>query len=203
MVCADVWDHSWVCMTPLSSKPSALFNPYSDAMGFDHDHQVGPRLAAALVNAGTDEPLGPLLEEHEVRRPALDAPDVQALRAWAGRLRQVFAARAPQDRCTAVNTLLADVSGSLYLSMHDDTPPHLHLAPDDHDVVARVRSVTAGGLAFFVAWAHGERLGLCARERCSRAYVDVSRAGRQRYCSARCGNADAVARHRAGRSSRP
>lgn len=192
-----------MCITPLSSKPSIPFNPYSATMGFDHDHQVGPRLAAALVNAGTEEPLEPLLEEHEIRRPALDDPDVRAVRAWAGRLHQVFAATTPQDRCAAVNTLLTDVSGGLYLSMHDDTPPHLHLAPDDHDVVARVRSVTAGGLAFFVAWAHGGRLGLCARETCSRAYVDASRAGRQRYCSARCGNTDAVARHRAGRPNRP
>ena len=166
-------------------------------MGFDHDHQVGPRLAAALVNARPEDPLGPLLVAHEIRRPSLGEAQADSLRSWAGPLREAFAARSPEGRCTAVNALLADVPGTLHLSMHDGTPPHLHLAPDDHDVVARVRSVTAGGLAFFVAWAHGERLGLCAREQCARAFVDTSRAGRQRYCSARCGNTEAVARHRA------
>ncbi|WP_426990663.1 CGNR zinc finger domain-containing protein [Pseudarthrobacter sp. Y6] len=48
-------------------------------------------------------------------------------------------------------------------------------------------------------------MGACARESCSQAFVDSSKAGRQRYCSARCGNTDAVARHRqsAKRASSP
>ncbi|WP_306904210.1 CGNR zinc finger domain-containing protein [Arthrobacter pascens] len=47
-----------------------------------------------------------------------------------------------------------------------------------------------------VAWSGGERIGSCARTGCLNAFVDNSKAGRQRYCSARCGNTDAVARHR-------
>jgi len=41
-----------------------------------------------------------------------------------------------------------------------------------------------------------DRLGRCAREGCEMIYVDVSRGGRQRYCSPRCANRDAVRRHR-------
>jgi predicted RNA-binding Zn ribbon-like protein len=165
-------------------------------MGFDHDHQVGPLLAAALVNASGAAALEALLVEHGVRRPALTAESAREVADWSLRLRGVFEADGPQARCDAVNALLTEVSGALYLSTHDGTPPHLHLAPDEDDVVARVRAVTAGGLAFFVASAHGTRCGTCARPRCDRAFVDVSRGGRQRYCSARCGNTDAVARHR-------
>jgi len=165
-------------------------------MIFDHDHQVGPLLAAALVNADGEESLEGLLVEHRIRRPALSPTDAHEVGAWAVRLRQVFEAESPDDRCARVNALLAEISGALYLSTHDGTLPHLHLAPDTDGITARVRAVTAGGLAFFIASAHGRRFGLCARERCDRAFVDVSRGGRQRYCSARCGNTDAVARHR-------
>lgn len=165
-------------------------------MIFDHDHQVGPLLAAALVNADGEESLAGLLVEHGIRRPVLTPAGAREVAAWATRLRQVFEAESPEARCDSVNALLAEISGALYLSMHDGTPPHLHLAPDEDDIAARVRAVTAGGLAFFIASAHGRRFGVCDRERCDRAFVDVSRGGRQRYCSARCGNTDAVARHR-------
>lgn len=196
-------------------------------MGFDHDHQVGPRLAAALVNSTASATphrgrartpgavahesahealaLEDLLEAHGIRRPALTASAAREIAGWAERLRTVFAASDVEARCTAVNALLAEVSGALYLSTHDGTPPHVHLVPDEQEVTARVRSVTAGGLAFYLAWSGGTRLGTCGRPRCDRVFVDASRGGRQRYCSARCGNTDAVARHRArgGRASAP
>lgn len=44
------------------------------------------------------------------------------------------------------------------------------------------------------AWA---RLGAYAGDGCQQVFVYTSRNGRRRYCSARCGNYDAVARHRA------
>ena len=62
--------------------------------------------------------------------------------------------------------------------------------------MSRVKAVTTGGLALFIAWSGGLRIGTCARPACVRAFIDNSKAGRQRYCSARCGNTDAVARHR-------
>lgn len=187
-------------MTPCWGNTSKAFNHYSGSMGFDHDHQVGPLLAAALVNADGHGPLEGLLAEHGIRRPSLTAADAREVAAWAARLREVFEADTPQARCDAVNALLAEISGALYLSMHDGTPPHVHLVPDEDAVTARVRSVTAGGLAFFIAATHGRRFGICARPRCDRAFVDASRGGRQRYCSARCGNTDAVARHRRQRA---
>ncbi|WP_425086266.1 CGNR zinc finger domain-containing protein, partial [Streptomyces hainanensis] len=40
-----------------------------------------------------------------------------------------------------------------------------------------------------------------ARRGCGLAYVDTSRNGRRAYCSVRCANNDAVARHREQRRS--
>jgi len=41
------------------------------------------------------------------------------------------------------------------------------------------------------------RLGRCALDECTAIYADTSRNGRQRYCSPKCANRDAVRRHRA------
>ncbi|MGY4541312.1 putative RNA-binding Zn ribbon-like protein [Arthrobacter sp. UYNi723] len=100
------------------------------------------------------------------------------------------------ERCRSINSLLDRSSGRISLTTHDDSRPHLHLFPEGDDILSRVKAVTAGGLALFIAWSGGQRIGTCARAACLRAFIDNSKAGRQRYCSARCGNTDAVARHR-------
>ncbi|WP_256987277.1 CGNR zinc finger domain-containing protein [Rhodococcoides fascians] len=56
--------------------------------------------------------------------------------------------------------------------------------------------MTAGGLALFTVEAGGLRLGECSAHRCNLVFVDTSRNGRRAYCSTRCANGDAVARHR-------
>lgn len=177
------------------------FNHYTQRMGYSHESQVGAQLAAALVNAPDGQDLEELLRGFSIRDPALDAASAQGLRTWAAELGPVFEAEDIEGRCTAVNRLLDRAAGRISLTVHDGSRPHLHLFPEGDDVLSRVKAVTVGGLALFIAWSGGERIGSCLRGSCSRAYVDNSKAGRQRYCSARCGNTDAVARHRQLRSS--
>ena len=83
--------------------------------------------------------------------------------------------------------------------MHDGLSPHLHFASDDDPLVSRVKAVTASGLAIFAVGASGQRLGVCARAGCSTVFYDTSRNGTRTYCTARCGNHEAVRRHRGGR----
>ncbi|WP_461163997.1 CGNR zinc finger domain-containing protein [Arthrobacter sp. R4-81] len=165
-------------------------------MAYSHENQVGAQLAAALVNAPEGQNLEALLQDFNIREPMLDAKAEQGLHTWAGELRPAFAAQNVDERCTAINSLLDSVAGTISLTTHDGSRPHLHLFPEGDDVLSRVKAVTAGGLALFMAWSGGERIGSCARATCFKAFVDNSKAGRQRYCSARCGNTDAVARHR-------
>lgn len=165
-------------------------------MAYSHENQVGAELAAALVNAPEGHNLEALLREFSIREPSLDTKAEQGLQTWAGELRPAFAAQTVDERCSAINALLGRAAGTVSLTTHDDSRPHLHLFPEGDDVLSRVKAVTAGGLALFMAWSGGERIGSCARESCFKAFVDNSKAGRQRYCSARCGNTDAVARHR-------
>ncbi|MFJ4173973.1 CGNR zinc finger domain-containing protein [Microbacterium sp. NPDC089696] len=169
-------------------------------MLFAHDNMPGVHLSAALVNAAVSEVARPaleaLLDEHGIRRPQLDVEQAALLHDWAVRLRAVFAAEDVDARTVAVNALLTVGTTGVYLTTHDGRRPHLHFTPEDDDVVGRVRAVTAGGLAIFTVESEGERLGACLRAGCRAVFVDTSRNGRRRYCSARCGNYDAVHRHR-------
>jgi predicted RNA-binding Zn ribbon-like protein len=170
-------------------------------MQFNHDNMHGVRLAESLVNMLADGPwdgsaLQDLLASHLFRSPQVTATNQDELRAWAVRLQTVFAAADQEGRCTAVNALLAEGVRRVFLTTHDDMLPHLHFADASETLVERVRAVTAGGLAIFMTEAAGERLGVCAWRDCNRVFADTSRGGNRAYCSARCGNADAVRRYR-------
>ncbi|WP_345891086.1 CGNR zinc finger domain-containing protein [Gordonia sp. PDNC005] len=161
---------------------------------------TGPLLSADLVNLVGDgwsaETVAQAFAQHTIRRPDIDDGGLAELRRWAIRLRTAFEAADEDATCDAINALLVDGAGQVYLTSHGHFRPHLHFAPDDGDVVSRVMAVTSGGLAVFTVEAGGRRLGACTRSGCARVFVDVSRNGRRAYCSARCGNTDAVSRHR-------
>lgn len=170
-------------------------------MQFNHDNMHGVRLAESLVNMLGDGPwdsdvLQELLTGHMFRSPRVTPEYRGELREWAVRLQTVFAAEDQAARCTAVNDLLAAGVRRVFLTTHDDMLPHLHFADASETLVERVRAVTAGGLAIFMTEAAGERLGVCAWRDCHRVFADTSRGGNRTYCSARCGNADAVRRYR-------
>lgn len=169
-------------------------------MQFNHDNMTGSLLAAQLATlhgrgwstAGATE----VLRDFSVRRSELDDAASGQLESWAATLRVVFSAPNEISRCEAINTLLDAATARIYLTMHDNLKPHLHFTSDDDDIVARVKAVTAGGLAIFTLESEGGRLGACQREGCPEVFVDTSRNGRRAYCTTRCGNHVAVRRHR-------
>ncbi|GAA5119647.1 CGNR zinc finger domain-containing protein [Pseudonocardia adelaidensis] len=63
----------------------------------------------------------------------------------------------------------------------------------------RIKAYTAGGLAHPLCEDPG-RIGRC--DRCGTVFVDTSRNGRRRFCSARCANSTHVADHRKRRRLR-
>ena len=170
-------------------------------MQFNHDNMSGVRLAETLVNMLIEDTWGiPILQElltdHLFRSPEVKSESEKELREWTEKLRVVFEADGEEARCATINTLLAEGVRRVYLTTHDGMHPHLHFAEASDRLIERVRAVTAGGLAIFMTEAAGGRLGACARDGCSRVFADTSRGGRRAYCSARCGNADAVQRYR-------
>jgi predicted RNA-binding Zn ribbon-like protein len=186
---------------------------------FNHYGGEAARLAADLANLTAPprpEHLEPLLAAHGVVHRMLTTAEAEEIWRWSRRLATCFGSQNLEERCQAINTLLADASSRPHISLHDGRP-HLHYSAADAGAAAHIRAVTAAGLAYMVCFAGADRLGRgagtacgrailaqprpsrCARSGCGLAFVDTSRNGRRAYCSVRCANNDAVARHRGRR----
>ena len=156
-------------------------------------------LAADLVNAppATAAELGERCTDAGlvVDRPAVDR-DLEAARTYLGRWVEIVDADEPDDRAALLNTLLAASSAHPRLTDHVGTGWHLHYRDDDMALAGVLRSLISVGTALHLTGRGIHRLGRCDAERCERVFADVSRTGRQRYCSPACANRDAVRRHR-------
>ncbi|GAB3139565.1 hypothetical protein GCM10027290_08960 [Micromonospora sonneratiae] len=106
-------------------------------------------------------------------------------------------------RAELVNRLLAEASTYPRLSNHAGTGWHLHYRDNGVPLGAVLRALVSVGTALHLTGRGMGRLGRCARAGCLAVYADFSRGGRQRYCSPRCANRDAVRRHRARPTSVP
>jgi hypothetical protein len=106
-----------------------------------------------------------------------------------------------QTRVARINAMLASYSEHPRLSNHAGDGWHVHYRPDHVSTGRLVATLISTGTALHLAGRGINRLGRCDAERCDRIYADLSRTGRQRYCSPACANRDAVRRHRS-RASR-
>ncbi|HET8992994.1 MULTISPECIES: CGNR zinc finger domain-containing protein [unclassified Rhodococcus (in: high G+C Gram-positive bacteria)] len=114
----------------------------------------------------------------------------------------------PQERARLLNAQMATASAYPRLTDHDGEGWHLHYRAEEKSLPDVLRSIISVGTALHLTTRGMHRLGRCAAgqvpgDPCSAVVVDITRNGRQRYCSVRCANRDAVRRHRArGRSER-
>ncbi|GII87957.1 hypothetical protein Ssi03_59470 [Sphaerisporangium siamense] len=134
----------------------------------------------------------------------LDGPsprpeDLATARALIGEWCAVVDAEDDGERAALLNKLLASAAAHPRLSDHAGTGWHLHYRDEALPLGEVLRALVAVGTALHLTGRGMSRLGRCAAEECSQVYADVSRGGRQRYCSPRCANRDAVRRHRARR----
>jgi predicted RNA-binding Zn ribbon-like protein len=168
-------------------------------MQFDTYTAAGAHIACWMANNPAAEPtaLSAVLAGYDVHEPAVTWRQVRALEPWAEGLRTVFEAATEAERAERVDALLLAADCRPRLVRHgDDLPFHLHYAPVRAGLAARVRALTAGGLAHIIDDGSGSRLRVCDRAGCESAFLDVSRNGRRRFCSLRCANQVNVANHR-------
>lgn len=170
-------------------------------MYFNHYGGDAAQLAAALIN--TARPFTPaaveaVLSDHHVARCRLSQAECRELELWTLKLSYCFGDQEVEARCHAINVLLSQAASGPRISLHDGAP-HLHYGSPDGGQVTHLRAITVAGLAYVVCFGGPDRLGRCGREGCEVMFVDSSRNGRRAYCSARCGNTAAVARHRGRR----
>lgn len=140
--------------------------------------------AAGLVVEG---PVAP--EDLERAHTTLDA--------WE----KVVDAADERERAELLNRMLASAAAYPRLTDHAGGW-HLHYREDRQPLGAVLFSLFAVGTALHLAGRGMHRLGRCAVAECTMIFADTTRTGRQRYCSQRCANRDAVRRHRAGQTAR-
>lgn len=106
-------------------------------------------------------------------------------------------------RVALLNRMLAEASTHPRVTDHAGTGWHLHYRDDDVPLRQVLRALIGVGTALHLTTRGMDRIGRCAAPGCTRVYADTSRTGRQRYCSPRCGNRDAVRRHRVRHAPAP
>lgn len=168
-------------------------------MQFNTYTAAGAHVAVWLVNqpAPSAAALTGVLASYDVHEPAAAPDDAAALRPWAARLREVFAAGTVTAKAELADALLVDADCRPRLVSHGPgLAVHLHYAPVRSGLVPRVMALTAAGLAHMIDSGAGARLRCCDRDACGTAFLDTSRNGRRHFCSVRCANQVNVANHR-------
>ncbi|WP_238335233.1 CGNR zinc finger domain-containing protein [Kribbella amoyensis] len=135
-------------------------------------------------------------------QPTVRGEDARRLAVLAGRMRIVFetAHAGDLDRAAQeINALLLDTNARPQLDRRENGwSLHFH-GPDD-GLVNGWAAGCAAGLALAVGSDLAGRLGVCAARQCDRVFVDTSRNGQRRFCSAQCQSRVKAAAHRARRS---
>jgi predicted RNA-binding Zn ribbon-like protein len=133
-----------------------------------------------------------LVLEHPVTADDL-ALSHAALDAWE----RIVDAAGERERADLLNRMLAEASAYPRLTSHAGTGWHLHYRDADQPLGSVLFTLFAVGTALHLTGRGMHRLRRCEVTECDTAFADTSRTGRQRYCSQRCANRDAVRRHRA------
>jgi hypothetical protein len=135
----------------------------------------------------------------------MTARETDELTGLAVRLRPMFDAVEAGDLERAareVNGLLEAYRPLPYLARGDGEGWELHFHSPDGGTEARWGAGCATALAAVLASQTWRRLGVCSAQICDRVFVDLSKNGSRRFCSAACQNRTKAAALRARRRAR-
>ncbi|GLW66273.1 hypothetical protein Arub01_45170 [Actinomadura rubrobrunea] len=171
-------------------------NPYGeDAVNLAAD-LANRRPASAQELADRCQAAG-LVVEQPVTPEDLDRA-LAALDAWE----KVVDAADERERAELLNRMLAEAAAHPRLTDHAGDGWHLHYRDDGQPLGSVLFALISVGTALHLAGRGMHRLRRCEVAECTTIFADTTRNGRQRYCSQRCGNRDAVRRHRARAAQR-
>lgn len=173
----------------------AFVNTY-DLLDSPPDHLSVARAAVIARHYGFAD-----LADRLAARDGAEALD--RMRALRGRLYGVFTADTPQATVTALNTALDRQSLRPHLRLDDSGSVRLGAAYSGAgtDPVGELAAVIVDAMANAMTVGGPERFGTCAGDPCRCAYVDRTRAGRQRFCCQLCNDRTAAAAYRSRRAA--
>ncbi len=174
-------------------------------MDFDSYSNHGVDGAVAIVNSAEqlDDVAGLAALLADLRLSSIgevDDKDLEAVRRLRRRLRAVFDAEDVRTAAALINALLMDAHALPLLTDHDGEAWHLHYAPPDRPVWARLAAEAAIGLAGVIRADGFDRMRTCDAEDCDDVFVDGSKNHSRRFCHPEtCGNRATTAAYRARR----
>ncbi|MFD7812248.1 CGNR zinc finger domain-containing protein [Streptomyces sp. NPDC059785] len=166
-------------------------NPYGEAAVKLAADLANDRPATAAGLADRCRAAG-LALEGQATRADLDRI-LEGLDAWE----RVVDAADEDERAALLNLMLAASTAHPRLTNHVGDGWHLHYRDNRQPLGSLLVSLITVGTALHLVGRGMHRLGRCGVTECATVFADTSRTGRQRYCSQRCANRDAVRRHRA------
>ena len=152
-------------------------------------------LANALADGRpppSEEELRALLHRYELGAEPLDIPGLTYL---AERLRAVYTADDTAARVAMLNDMIELYQPSPHIADHDGQGFHMHYVRPGAGHLRAIGASMTMALALVLCDFGTSRLGSCAA--CGDVFVDITRNGRQRFCSKPCANRVHVASHRA------
>jgi predicted RNA-binding Zn ribbon-like protein len=139
---------------------------------------------------------------YDVQLRRVSAEDARAISSVVTESRRVIEDIDAGDLARAAkrtNVLLRRTGARPQLDTHGPGVWNLHFhGPDDSFGIGWSAGIAAG-LAMALGTSDAGRLGVCEADRCDRVYLDTSRNGGRRFCSARCQSRTKAAAHRARR----
>lgn len=127
--------------------------------------------------------------------------DLKPLQRVSSRLHEVFLAKNVDTAAELLNSILATYASVPRLTMHADTPWHIHVDGNDHAPWAEwFASSSAMALAVLLAEKQRNPGGICASTSCSRPFIDTGKGGGRLFCSPRCATRERVAAYRRARA---
>ena len=173
-------------------------------MLFAYDTQIALTAAATLANSALPPDtltsvaeLDAFLETHAYTGSIERTPEeLDSVRAIRPRLLALLTAERDQAAEMA-NAMLAEAHALPQLVRHDEWDWHLHAVASDQPLATRILVESAMGMVDVIRADEMSRLSTCDAQHCGGVVVDLSRNRSKRFCSATCGNREAVAAYRA------
>ncbi|HEX4817175.1 MAG TPA: CGNR zinc finger domain-containing protein [Nonomuraea sp.] len=104
----------------------------------------------------------------------------------AAELRQALLAEHPADQADRINAMIRRYGAQPYLVEDVGQPFHLHFHGSGGTRVEALGGEFATALALIVDGYGPDRFGVCGAHQCEAVYIDLTRNGSRRYCSAAC-----------------
>jgi predicted RNA-binding Zn ribbon-like protein len=167
---------------------------------FAHDTELSLQAAAELVNADDLTSVAALdgfyrRWEYTGRHERTEA-ELSAVLALRPGLRELLLADA-EAAAERINAVLASARAVPRLVRHEPIGWHVHAEPLDAPLATRIAVETAMAMIDVIRAGELGRLAVCADAGCDGVVLDLSRNRSRRFCSAACGNRQAVAAYRA------